>query len=145
MMEPRFFPNPSVFIHLSIQNCQTTIGIDRSCQCGHFGLCMFWKTSMFFLKTSGMFFFVFVNVFCQNGCKSYPFEELVVNLASWTPSNFGKYPKSPKWSSQSRPMTDFVRKGRLVKPHHASLFLSLVSAMHASHVANFHMSNPSVK
>ena len=57
--------------------------------------------------------------------KSYPFGEWMVNLASWTPSNFGRYPKSPKWSSQSRPMTDFVRKSRLVKPHHASLFLSL--------------------
>ena len=30
-------------------------------------------------------------------------------------------------------MTDFVRKGRLIKPHHASLFLSL---LHSTRVAD---------
>ena len=42
-------------------------------------------------------------------------------------SNSGKYLKSPKGSFQNRPMTDFVRKSRVVKPHHASLFLSLTN------------------
>ena len=34
-------------------------------------------------------------------------------------------------------MTDFVRKSRLVKPHHASLFLSLDSLMGRSNKTNF--------
>ena len=43
-MGNRFFPNPYIFIDFSITNGQTTIGIDRSWQCGHLGLCIFWGT-----------------------------------------------------------------------------------------------------
>ena len=64
-------------------------------------------------------------VFAKMDVRSYPFGDWLVNQASWTPGNFGRYPKCPKWSSQSCPMTDFVRKSRRVRPHHPSLFLSL--------------------
>ena len=71
--------------------------IDRSCHCGLFGLCILLKTSIVFLETRcdvvfliGSFFFVKIDG------KSHPFEALMVNLASWTPSNFGRYPECPK-------------------------------------------------
>ena len=35
------FSNPSMLIHFSIQKCKTSIGIDGSWYCGHFGLCFF--------------------------------------------------------------------------------------------------------
>ena len=42
----------------------------------------------------------------------YQFEEPSIEPASWTLSNFGGCPKCLKWPSQSRPMTDSVRKSR---------------------------------
>ena len=51
--------------------------------------------------------------------------ELSIKIASWTLSNFGGCPKSLKWSSQGRPMTDFVRTDRPQTPDQPSLFLSL--------------------
>ena len=39
------------------------------------------------------------------GPNSYPFEELLVNVASWAPSNFGRYPKCPT----TLPPLHFVR------------------------------------
>ena len=41
------------------------------------------------------------------------------------PIEFGGWPKSLKWSSQSRPMTDLVRKSRPQNPDQPSLVLSL--------------------
>ena len=77
-------------------------------------------------KLAGMLdFVIFQRCVVEMDVKSYQFGELIVNLASWTPRNFGRYPKCPKWSYQSRPMTDFVRKSPCVRPHHPSLFLSL--------------------
>ena len=44
--------------------------MDRSCNCGHFGLCMFFGNIIFFIKTSwNVGFLVFPMVFCSNGCK----------------------------------------------------------------------------
>ena len=50
----------------------------------------------------------------------YQFEEPFIKPASCPLYNFGGYPKSLKWSSQSRPMTDLVRKIRPKTPddHH---------------------------
>ena len=128
-MENCFFPIP-LFISFFNKNGPVRFWIDRFCQCSHFGLCIFWE--IYFSKQNllGCWILRFV-YWCvvEIDVKSFPFEEWMVNLASWTPSNFGRYPKSPKWSSQSRPMTDFVRKSRPVKPHHASLFLSLINAI----------------
>ena len=45
--------------------------------------------------------------------------------ASWTLYVFGGCPKSLKWSSQTRPMTDLVRKDHPQNPDQPSLFLSL--------------------
>ena len=57
----------------------------------------FGKHPFVFSKLVGMLdFFIFQCFFESMSVKSYPFEELLVNLASWTPQNFGKYPKSPK-------------------------------------------------
>ena len=56
-----------------------------------------WKHQLFFSKLAGMLDFLLFQCFLVKMCvKSDPFEELMVNLASWTPSNFGRYPKSPK-------------------------------------------------
>ena len=52
-------------------------------------------------------------------------EEPPIKPASWTLQNFGGWPKSLKWSSQSRPMTDLVRKSRPKTSRQPSLFLSL--------------------
>ena len=49
--ENRIFPDPSIFIDFSIQNGPTTIGIDRSGQCGHFGPCTFLRKSVVLPKT----------------------------------------------------------------------------------------------
>ena len=57
----------------------------------------FGKHSFFKAKLAWTLDFgIFQRFFVKMGVKSYPFKELVVNLASWTPSNFGMYPKSPK-------------------------------------------------
>ena len=67
--------------------------MDSSLHCGKCGLCTCLRQFIFRPKTCwdvGMFLFVKMAV------KSHPFEELMSNLASWTPSNFGKYPKSPR-------------------------------------------------
>ena len=53
-------------------------------------------------------------------------EALTIKPASWTLSNFGGCPKCLKWSSRSRPMTDFVRKNRPQMSDQPSLFLSLL-------------------
>ena len=55
---------------------------------------LFWKHPLFVPKLAGMLYFLnFQYVFVKMGVKSYPFEELMVHLASWTPSKFGRYPK----------------------------------------------------
>ena len=60
MVEPRFFPNPSILIDFSIENGKTSIGIDRSWHCGRFGLCLFWETSFCLSKLAGMLYlFIF--------------------------------------------------------------------------------------
>ena len=40
-MKPDFWPNPLIWIDFSIEIGQTTFEMDRSCQRGHFGLCIF--------------------------------------------------------------------------------------------------------
>ena len=69
-MESRFFPDPSILIDCSIKNGPTTIGIDRSCQCGHFGLCTFLRKCICFTKTCwDVGFFDVSMIVCQIGCK----------------------------------------------------------------------------
>ena len=55
----------------------------------------------------------------------HSFEEPLSKPASQPLQNFGGYPECLKWSSQSRPMTDLVRKSRPKTPDQLSLFLSL--------------------
>ena len=70
-MDPPFFTNPSIFIHFLIKKCQRGIGIDRSWHCGHFGLCIFWETSILFLKTCwDVVFLNCLRMFCQNSTKT---------------------------------------------------------------------------
>ena len=46
------------------------VQIDRSWNCGHFGLCIVLETSICFLKTCwDVGFLDFPVIFCQNGCK----------------------------------------------------------------------------
>ena len=61
--------------------------IDRTWHCGHFGLCFFVSGNPFvFSKLAGIFDFLICRfVFVKMDVKSYPFGELVVNLACWTP------------------------------------------------------------
>ena len=125
-MTKRFFPDSLTSLDFSMTMGQRMFQIYRSWHCGHFGLCIFLRKSICVSQNLLRCWFVVVfNHFAKMDVKSYPLEESMLNLASWTSSNFGRYRKCPKWSSQSRRMTDFLRKGRIVKPHHASLFLSL--------------------
>ena len=44
--------------------------MDRSCQCGHFGLCIFLETSIFLIKNRwDVDFLDFSMIFLKNGCK----------------------------------------------------------------------------
>ena len=66
MMEHSVFPNPSIFIDLSIEKGPVRFQIDRSCQCGHFGLCTSWETSFFLSKLAGgVGFYDLIMIFCQ--------------------------------------------------------------------------------
>ena len=58
----------------------------------------------------------------------YWLQEPLQTAASWPFYDFGGYPKSLKWSSQSRPMTDLVRQARPKRSRQSSLFLSLHSS-----------------
>ena len=55
----------------------------------------------------------------------YQLEEPLIKPASWTLEHFGGYPKCLKWSLQSLPMTDLVRKSLPKTPDQPSLLLSL--------------------
>ena len=69
-MEPRCFPNPSIFIYCSIKNGPGRFQIDRSCQGGNFGLCIFGETSLLFSKNAGMLYSsYFVMCLCKIMCK----------------------------------------------------------------------------
>ena len=69
-MEPPFFPNPSILIDFLVKKWKRSIGIDRPWHCGHFGLCIFWETSIFFIKNRwDVVFGDFSMIFCKNGCK----------------------------------------------------------------------------
>ena len=64
------FPNPSILIYFSMKNGQTSIGIDRFCRCGHFGLCLFLRKYIFRTKTCWDVGFVYFSMICfKNGCK----------------------------------------------------------------------------
>ena len=92
---PNFYQ--TLYFHdFSINKCKMSIGIDRCCHCGHvfFFICL---ETFIFSKLAGMSDFLTCQGFVvKMNVKSYPFEKLMVNVASWTPSKFDKYPKSPK-------------------------------------------------
>ena len=84
-MEPPFFSNPSIFIDFSIENVKRVLesidlGIAVILVFAFFG-----KHPFFFSKIDGMLDLGFFNVKNKMGVESYPFQELMVNLASWTP------------------------------------------------------------
>ena len=64
-------------------------------------------------------------IFHQNGPNLLLTRGATIKTGILTPVEFGGYPKSLKWSSQSRPMTDLVRKCRPKMSRQPSLFLSL--------------------
>ena len=79
--------------------------------------CHVWEKSYFVM--------IFKLVFFKMILVCYQLEEPSIKPASWNLYNFGGCPKWLKWSSQSRPMTEFVWKNHPQTPDQPSLFLSL--------------------
>ena len=74
-----------------------------------------------------MCFFVICScIFIQMTLICYQLDELSIKPASWNLFNFGGWPKCLKGLSQSRPMTDFVRKNHPRTLDQPSLILSLL-------------------
>ena len=78
------FPIP--LFYFILVKMSKTIGIDRACQCGDFGL-FFFIENQYFPATFFVYFpdFSCLIILVKIDVKSHPFEEFIVNLASWTP------------------------------------------------------------